>query len=206
MKFSTSVSLLLVATVCCSVVNAAEEKLPLAVVANRQSRQMFFMPPPPLFHYYNPYGAQILLPTEQDQIDPGPFSGDSKSDMVMGKIVMDTNEVITLSPDSTLCKVSSAFTLGFIPCIKSTIAATGSISITFTAAQIAAVTIAPRKPRYTKVKITCTDLVDVVVFTKSGTLQATGIKEVTEDKPALLVATVADTKTSGTLKCKWSSL
>jgi hypothetical protein len=27
--------------------------------------------------------------------------GDSKSDMVMGKIVMDTNEVITLSPDST---------------------------------------------------------------------------------------------------------
>lgn len=130
-----------------------------------------------------------------------------------------------------MCKVSSAFTLGFIPCIKSTIAATGSISITFTAAQIAAVTIAPRKPRYTKVKITCTDLVDVVVFTvslikcqivkfpivqfllsfgldrqKSGTLQATGIKEVTADKPALLVATVADTKTSGTLKCKWSSL
>jgi hypothetical protein len=64
-----------VATVCCSVVNAAEEKLPLAAVANRQSRQMFFMPPPPLFHYYNPYGSQILLPTEQDQIDPGQFSG-----------------------------------------------------------------------------------------------------------------------------------
>ncbi|EFX87129.1 hypothetical protein DAPPUDRAFT_312692 [Daphnia pulex] len=194
-----------VATVCCSVVNAAEEKLPLAAVANRQSRQMFFMPPPPLFNYYNPYGGQILLPTEQDQIDPGEFSGDSKSDMAVGKI-MDTNEVITLSPDNTLCKVSSAFTVGFIPCMKSTIAATGSISITFTAAQVAAVTISPRRARYTKVKITCTDLIDVIVLMKSSTLQAGGLLEATEDKPTLMVATVASGKTSGTLKCKWSSL
>lgn len=58
-----------VATVCCLVVNADEVKQFLPFVANRQSRQMFYMPSS-LFNYYNPYGAQIMVPTAQGQIQP----------------------------------------------------------------------------------------------------------------------------------------
>jgi hypothetical protein len=50
-------------------VNAAEVKQFLPSVANRQSRQMFYMPSS-LFNYYNPYGAQITVPTAQGQIQP----------------------------------------------------------------------------------------------------------------------------------------
>jgi hypothetical protein len=58
------------ATVCCFVVNAAEENL-LPVpsgTSHRQSRQMFVMPPP-LFNYFNPYGSQMMVPAAQGKFN-----------------------------------------------------------------------------------------------------------------------------------------
>ncbi|XP_046656949.1 uncharacterized protein LOC124350018 [Daphnia pulicaria] len=203
MAFSTSVSLLWVATVCCFVVNAAEVKQFLPSVANRQSRQMFYMPSS-LFNYYNPYGAQITLPIAQGQIQPE-FLSSGGPELVSIERIMNPNEGLTLAPTATACLIASGYSS---PCIASSSAPTGTISVTFTAAaQTVAVTISPSKRFYTRVKFTCNTLTDVAGYTKTAKLAATGVKEVIENKPALLIVSLLDaTKASGSLKCSWSSL
>jgi hypothetical protein len=47
---------------------------------------------------------------------------------------------------------------------------------------------------------------NLLLSQKTAKLTATGVKEVTENKPAVLIVVVDGTNTSGTLKCSWSSL
>ncbi|EFX84028.1 hypothetical protein DAPPUDRAFT_315119 [Daphnia pulex] len=200
MAFSTSVSLLLVATVCCFIVNAAEERPFLPSVANRQSKQMFYMPSS-LFNYYNPYGAQIMVPTA-GRIQPE-FLSSGGSELAPMEKIFNQSEDISLSPAATAC----TGTAGYTGCTVSSSAASGTISVTFAATgQGATVAISPRNLLYTRVKFTCNTLTDVIGFTKTAKLTATGVMEVTENKPAVLIVVVDGAKTSGTLKCSWTSL
>ncbi|XP_046457812.1 uncharacterized protein LOC124204717 isoform X2 [Daphnia pulex] len=186
MAFSTS--LLVLATVCCFVVNAAEENL-LPVpsgTSHRQSRQMFVMPPP-LFNYFNPYGSQMMVPAAQGGYE--------------SEIEERQNPVpeITLAPSATSC-IAAATTSS--NCILASSTPTGSFTVTFSAnAQTVAVSIGPSKFFFTKVKVTCDTLTNVKAFTKTTELSAT-VKEALEDKPIVLLATSTAT---GSLKCKWTS-
>ncbi|EFX84026.1 hypothetical protein DAPPUDRAFT_315118 [Daphnia pulex] len=202
MAFSTSASLLLIAYICCFIVNAAELKQFFPSVANRQSKQMFYMPSS-IFNYYNPYGAQIMVPTA-GQIQPE-FLSSGGSELAAMEKIMNQNEALTLSPVSTACVITAGYSS---PCVASSSAPTGTISVTFTAAaQTVAVAISPKNLFSTRVKFTCTTLTDVAGYSKSAKLTTTGVKEVIENKPALLIVSLLDaTKTSGSLKCSWSSL
>jgi hypothetical protein len=65
----------------------------------------------------------------------------------------------------TACLIASGYSS---PCIASSSAPTGTISVTFTAAaQTVAVTISPSKRFYTRVKFTCNTLTDVAGYTVS---------------------------------------
>ncbi|XP_046656840.1 uncharacterized protein LOC124349935 isoform X2 [Daphnia pulicaria] len=202
MAFSTSVSLLLlVATVCCFIVNAAEDKQFLPSVVNRQSKQMFYMPSS-LFNYYNPYGAQIMVPTAQGQIQPE-FLSSGGSELAPIEKILNQSEDISLTPAAATC----IGTAGYTGCTVSSSAASGTITVTFAATgQGATVAISPRNLLFNRVKFTCNTFTNVIGYTKTAKLTATGVKEVTENKPAVLIVVVDGTNTSGTLKCSWSSL
>ncbi|XP_046457811.1 uncharacterized protein LOC124204717 isoform X1 [Daphnia pulex] len=188
MAFSTS--LLVLATVCCFVVNAAEENL-LPVpsgTSHRQSRQMFVMPPP-LFNYFNPYGSQMMVPAAQ---------GGSESEIEERQ---NTGPEITLAPSATSC-IAAATTSS--NCILASSAPRGSFTVTFGAdAQSVAVSIGPSKYYFTRVKVTCDTLTTVKAFTKSTEITATA-KEATEDKPIVILAK-STAATGAVLKCKWVS-
>ncbi|EFX87131.1 hypothetical protein DAPPUDRAFT_221846 [Daphnia pulex] len=200
MAFSTS--LLVLATVCCFVVNAAEEKL-LPVpsgTSHRQSRQMFVIMPPPSFNYFNPYGSQMTVPAAQGQIHSESLSSGASESQIEER--QNVGPEITLSPSATAC-IAAATTSS--NCILASSAPRGSLTVTFTAdKQTVALSIGPSKYYFTRVKITCDTLTNVNVFTKSSQLTATGTKEATEDKPIVLIAT--STGATGSLKCKWTPL
>jgi hypothetical protein len=121
-------------------------------------------------------------------------------------------------------------TAGYTGCTVSSSAASGTITVTFAATgQGATVAISPRNLLFNRVKFTCNTFTNVIGYTvislllcqivhpsshetnlllsqKTAKLTATGVKEVTENKPAVLIVVVDGTNTSGTLKCSWSSL
>ncbi|XP_046643386.1 uncharacterized protein LOC124328577 [Daphnia pulicaria] len=190
MAFSTS--LLVLATVCCFVVNAAEENL-LPVpsgTSHRQSRQMFVMPPP-LFNYFNPYGSQMMVPAAQ---------GGYESEIEERQ---NPAPEITIAPSATSCLANSPTASN---CILASSAARGSLKVTFSAnSQGVFLSIGPSKYYFRKVKVTCDTLTNVKVFTKTTELSAT-VKEALEDKPIVLVAiSNAANGATGVLQCKWTS-
>ncbi len=95
-----------VMTVCCLIVNATGEKLPLPFAVDRQSRQVYVVPPPS-FNYYNPYGAPILVPTAQGELDATLSEDDSEvtgrqSSETISITPVDAGKVYKISNDSCL--------------------------------------------------------------------------------------------------------
>lgn len=82
------------ATFFCLGVNAAEVKLPLSTAVDRQSKQVYVIPQP-LLNYYNPYAAQILIPsTPQGESDPKVTAEEDDLELTGRQ----SSETITITP------------------------------------------------------------------------------------------------------------
>ncbi|XP_046656941.1 uncharacterized protein LOC124350012 [Daphnia pulicaria] len=198
---SASIALLLVATICCSIVNAGQV-VPLPSAVDRQSKQIY-LAPSQFYNYYDPgFQYQMLIPTEIDNSKLTSAGDDSEPEaLLQGR----QNLPITATPAAAECLIADSGKNGLGGCTKGSQAASGNIDLKFTAAkQGVVIALVPNPRRYSKVKITCSEITDkVMAFTKTAKIAATKDTPVTELKQTqILVVSAAD---KDVFKCSWES-
>ncbi|XP_046436747.1 uncharacterized protein LOC124188268 [Daphnia pulex] len=238
---SASLSLLLMATVCCLTVTTAEEDLPQAG-ENRESKQLLFAPqfyPSPQSQYYYPesslYGNPFMSPSEgaflsqQSRVPSWPWSypsypsflpsGDSdpidaawrvndgvddKDKLKWWKKRFNRQALITIHPAAGECLLADIGANGLGPCKKATDAHHGTLEIKLqTAGQVAVVGITASSAVNTRIRLICTDLTAVAVFTNTGQIASVSDTPRTEIGSMQLVVT--STAANGILRCNWRS-
>ncbi|XP_046656940.1 uncharacterized protein LOC124350011 [Daphnia pulicaria] len=203
MAFSTSASiaLFLVATICCSIVNAAKLRpaLPSSVV-DRQSKQIY-VAPHQFYNYYQPYQYQMLLPTAAGETDSKSTPGDSELGALEGR----QNLPLTATPAKTECLIADSAKNGFNGCTKASHSASGTIDLTFSEAkQGVVIALVPNPRYYSKLKITCSEMSDkVMAFTKTAKIAKATDTPVTESKETQLF--VVSNAAGDKFKCSWES-
>ncbi|XP_046454562.1 uncharacterized protein LOC124202292 [Daphnia pulex] len=197
---SASIALLLVATICCSIVNAGQV-VPLPSAVDRQSKQIH-LAPSQFYNYYDPgFQYQMLIPTEIDNSKLTSGDDSESEALLQGR----QNLPITATPAASECVITDSGKNGLGGCTKGSQAASGNIDLKFTAAnQGVVIALVPNPKRYSKVKITCSEITaGVKAFTKTAKIAATTDTPVTELKQTqILVVSAAD---KDVFKCSWES-
>nr|CAH0109216.1 unnamed protein product [Daphnia galeata] len=196
MAFSTSVSmsLFLVATVCCLIVTTAGVKLPLPhSVADLQSKQIY-VAPTQFYNYYNPYEyqGQVLIQTEQKEVNPELASSGRQ------------NLPLSARPAASECILDKAADTGLKGCTLGSQAASGNIDLKFTAAKQGVIIALVPPSNYSKVKITCSEITTgVKAFTKTAKISLTTDTPVTETKQTQVF--VVSAAANNVFKCSWEA-
>ncbi|XP_046656933.1 uncharacterized protein LOC124350004 [Daphnia pulicaria] len=209
MAFPTS--LFLVATVCClTIVNAAGETLrPLPSDANRQQfNQMFMVAPTHLgYNQYHPYGDQVMMQPSAGgfypyyplaagwrypSVDQGEFTKLELSDRA-------ARDAIIIVPANAECLSATIEADGIGPCVKTSGAKRGSISIKLPAnGQTAVVAIV--RSSTSRITLRCSEMNVVSAFTQTGRIAD---KSVVRTETGVMQLVVTSTGANGVMKCTW---
>ncbi|EFX84217.1 hypothetical protein DAPPUDRAFT_99924 [Daphnia pulex] len=211
MAFPTS--LFLVATVCClTIVNAAGETLrPLPSDANNRqqfNQQMFMVAPPHLgYNQYHPYGGQAMMQPSAGgfypyypfaagwrypSVDQGGFTKLELSDRA-------ARDPIIIGPAAAECASGTIEADGIGPCVKTSGAKRGSISIKLPIADQTAV-VAIVRSSTSRITLRCSEMNAVAAFTQTGKIAD---KSVVRTETGVMQLVVTSTGDNGVMKCTW---
>ena len=202
MAFSTSgsISLFLVAMVCCLCSMTATGQEVLSPSAERQSRQMF-VANPQFYNYYNPYVMMPMVYPHQASAFPiYPASAVAEGESDVEPTERGSRDTVNILPAATECLSSAAATEGMVPCLKTSGAGRGSLTIKLPAKDQVAVFGIVRSSN-SRITLRCSEMTSVAAFTKTGQINAPSDTPRTETGVLQLVVT--STADNGLMKCTW---
>ncbi|KAK4026996.1 uncharacterized protein LOC116933363 [Daphnia magna] len=129
---------------------------------------------------------------------------DDKDKLKWWKKRFNRQAVITILPAPQECLIGEVEDNGLGPCKRATDAHHGTLEVRLQRAdQTAAIAITSKSPMNTRIRLICTDLNAVAVFTNTGRITAVSDTPRTEiGQMQLIVTSTAD---NGLLKCNWRS-
>ncbi|KZS16923.1 Uncharacterized protein APZ42_017552 [Daphnia magna] len=129
---------------------------------------------------------------------------DDKDKLKWWKKRFNRQALITIIPAPAECIIDDVADDGLGPCKRASDAHHGTIEVKLqTARQTAAIAITSKSPMNTRIRLICTDLNAVAVFTNTGRITAVSDTPRTEiGQMQLIVTSTAD---NGLLKCNWRS-
>ncbi|XP_057378742.1 uncharacterized protein LOC130700778 [Daphnia carinata] len=129
---------------------------------------------------------------------------DDKDKLKWWKKRFNRQALITIIPAPAECTIAAVADDGLGPCKRATDAHHGTLEVKLqTAGQTAAIAITSRSPMNTRIRLICTDLNAVAVFTNTGRISAVSDTPRTEIGQMQLIVT--STAANGLLKCNWRS-
>ncbi|KAI9563752.1 hypothetical protein GHT06_011216 [Daphnia sinensis] len=129
---------------------------------------------------------------------------DDKDKLKWWKKRFNRQALITIIPAPAECLIANVATDGLGPCKRATDAHHGTLEVKLQAeGQTAAIAITSSSPMNTRIRLICTDLNAVSVFTNTGKINAVSDTPRTEIGQMQLIVT--STAANGLLKCNWRS-
>ncbi|EFX84216.1 hypothetical protein DAPPUDRAFT_301328 [Daphnia pulex] len=203
MAFSTygSISLFLVVMVGCLCSMTATGQDVLSPSAERQSRQMF-VSTPQFYNYYNPYAMMmpVVYPHQASAFPIYPAAAVTEGESDDEPIERGSRDTVNILPAATECLSSAAATEGMVPCLKTSGAGRGSLTIKLPAKDQVAVFGIVRSSS-SRITLRCSEMTSVAAFTKTGQINAPSDTPRTETGVLQLVVT--STADNGLMKCTW---